>query len=331
MKRNLKIKDVLNLTDGFFATIDNPIWDNIVSSFDLDMELILNEGERYIAPILAHFVDDDDEISQQDLETVAMLVYNKFKDKWSRLILLEQAEYDPLENYSMTERETIDRDVATSGLENVDRSATSDITQTGTGTITDAHTGTDTNVRTGAINGTASNTETRNLATTNDRSETESDDTDTSNTRNNNVNGFGQNASVPESSQTETGSNDRDRSLTVDEDGTETGTVGNSGNTSQTFNNLTDTETRNLTDLTTRNTSDVTDRDDTESIDTTKSGTEEEDVLRTLSRSGNIGTLTNTKMWLEDWNGHIDRKTLEDVILEDALSVITLKIWESEV
>ena len=64
------------------------------------MYLYNHSGEKYVAPIL-DIPADDLTVSYKD--SVIDAVYSMYKNKWTRLWELNNAEYNPLENYSMIE------------------------------------------------------------------------------------------------------------------------------------------------------------------------------------------------------------------------------------
>ena len=101
----------------------------------------------------------------------------------------------------------------------------------------------------------------------------------------------------------------------------DTGTVGNSGSGSKTYNNLTDTETRNL--------SNVIDRDDSETTSGTTSDSATDDTTRELRRRGNIGVTTSQQMLESEINLWGNYNFINKVI-QDTLKVISLQIWEGE-
>lgn len=313
-----KIKELFDIVTGFFQYIENPLWGERFSSLDMDIEMLTNQGERYVSPLVNHFVDEETEkISDEDKSRIANLIYAKYKENWQREYDVLDAEYNPIDNYNMIENETIDRDVANNGKGTTARTYTSDITTKGTGT--------DTNVRTGSEQNSINNTETRNLSTVDDgeNTETYTDAKTGSRTTNHNVNGFGSNTAVPESSDSESASDNLTHTMsgTADNERTEKGTVGNQGTETTTYNQLTDTETRNL--------SDVTDRDDSENVTNTTNDTTEDDTVRQLTRRGNIGVTTSTQM-LQEHANFWGNYNFIDRVIKDTLSMISLRIWEGE-
>ena len=42
-----KIKNVIDITNGFFQHLEETMWADKYSSFDMDVELVTMQGERY--------------------------------------------------------------------------------------------------------------------------------------------------------------------------------------------------------------------------------------------------------------------------------------------
>ena len=83
----------------------------------LDLEYIGNRsGEKTISPIMDRFVEDNVESEQADplvmtsgqRLSLAYIIRMRYADKWTKLWAVQNAEYNPIENYSMTEEETPD-------------------------------------------------------------------------------------------------------------------------------------------------------------------------------------------------------------------------------
>lgn len=116
----------------------------------LDKEYFGNHsGMKETAPIIDFFVshhgaDHDPELYEMERVILAQMLDKKFKNKWTRLYAVEQAQYEPIENYRMYEKETPDltrkhsvsNDYAETDTKTIDRditrteSATEDYTAT---------------------------------------------------------------------------------------------------------------------------------------------------------------------------------------------------------
>lgn len=62
-----------------------------------------HSGDKNISPIIYKFLKSEDENTREKLARIIFTMYN---DKWSRLWALMELEYNPIENYNMTENET---------------------------------------------------------------------------------------------------------------------------------------------------------------------------------------------------------------------------------
>lgn len=130
---------------GFLASMTGAPWvsgDYAASSDDIDRLDVLyvfqHSGDKYVVPLMKMFLDDNGKLTETSLPEAADMALALWKKKWTALWDVANAEYDPIENYNMTESETT--------------------TPSGTETTTDAMTGTDTT----RTQGTAANNETAN-------------------------------------------------------------------------------------------------------------------------------------------------------------------------
>ena len=73
-----------------------------------------NSGDKQIAPLLRKMMKaDGGELTAARKAQLAGLIYSKYISNWSKRWAALQAEYDPLENYSMSETE--DEDTTNTG------------------------------------------------------------------------------------------------------------------------------------------------------------------------------------------------------------------------
>lgn len=78
-------------------------WNNNIDNTILDIEFYGNlYGYKNISPLLEKLCTTDT-LSDVNLTTLATGIYNMYIKKWKALWDLENAEYNPIENYSMTE------------------------------------------------------------------------------------------------------------------------------------------------------------------------------------------------------------------------------------
>lgn len=109
--QNQKIKDVFTATDGIFKylqELDVP-WQELNISDVLDSEYLYNIAfSRFTSPIVRNLAGDNEELTTEDKEQLADIIFSMFSLRWSKLWATMQYEYNPIENYSMTEQMTND-------------------------------------------------------------------------------------------------------------------------------------------------------------------------------------------------------------------------------
>ena len=143
-----------------------------------------HSGDKNISPIVHEFLISEDAETRTKL---AGIIYTMFGDKWSKLWDAFNTEYNPIENYSMTEHEERDDITTREGSD----------TLTMTGTDTDALTGATEN-GVSAFNSsdysdntkneqTTTNTETRNMTDTTTHDTTDTLDGERTLTRSGNI------------------------------------------------------------------------------------------------------------------------------------------------
>lgn len=124
ISKMLKLNDVFPngvLGNGIFSKMDNPIWATTLSSSNLDIILFTDAGEKWISPLLRRFVTDANPvISESDSIYLASLLQDLFLEQWKRKYALLTKEYNPINNYDMTETEqgNGDKDVKVVGNDN---------------------------------------------------------------------------------------------------------------------------------------------------------------------------------------------------------------------
>ena len=99
------------LTSGIFSRIltlypERFEWLDATLASILDKEYFGNHsGDKIISVLLEKFIVDD-EIPTADKNVLAQIVVNLYGDKWDRLYAAITAEYNPINNYDMTQTET---------------------------------------------------------------------------------------------------------------------------------------------------------------------------------------------------------------------------------
>lgn len=103
-----KLRSVFSLTDGVFSRLRTQTgvpWGNdatLASKLDL-MYIFSHSGEKYAAPVIDL---PDEDLTSAYKDSVISAVYAINKANWEKLWEVVTADYDPIENYSMTETHT---------------------------------------------------------------------------------------------------------------------------------------------------------------------------------------------------------------------------------
>lgn len=159
-----KVCDVFSASDGIFKYLQgfSVPWAELNINDMLDSEYIYNCAySRYVSPLVKNIAGDDGELSSEDKTYIAGIIYNMFSTRWSKLWETMLFEYNPIENYSMTEEMTNDETTITYGrvdtLAKVKNTTDTDTTEVQgfdsssykpSEQYTSAHTGTDTDTNT---------------------------------------------------------------------------------------------------------------------------------------------------------------------------------------
>lgn len=332
---------------GIFTALNslNVPWAEDDIALSLDIAYYGNRsGDKRISPLIKKIMEDDT-LTTSEIETLAQTIYNIFNTNWSKQWATLSFEYNPIENYNMTES----GEDSTTDTYGKTHTRTDNLTHRKTGTETTAPNLTDT--RTDNLTHTKTGTDTLTLDTSDLRTDdlthaktgtetvdidsTETTTPDLQNDTTNEVYGLDSSSGVPSGEQhtTSTGTNEVSTDSTntttyntTDTDtGTQTlartGTETNGYNTSDTDTG-TQTTTRTGTDTLTYNTSDA----DTGTQTDTDGGEDLTENEHTLTRSGNIGVTTSQQMiqserdlWI--WN------YFNDVVFPDVDKMLTLKIY----
>ena len=133
--------DVL-IDGGIFkalSLLDVP-WKNDIDDTALDLEYYGNiSGQKFVSPLLCRLLGDNEKLTNENITTLASVLFSMFGRNWSELYETLSYEYDPISNYDMTETET--------------SSGTTSDTLTHTGTQNTTHTGTVGTSDTQTVNG----------------------------------------------------------------------------------------------------------------------------------------------------------------------------------
>ena len=114
-----------SLKNGFFSCMQNPPWDGVYDPQFLDIHFFQMYGQRYAGNLVEWYFDIATALPEQTKrDDIAALILAEFKTAWEHKFELLKLEYNPIENYSMTE----------DGQDTHDDTRTPDITHTMTRT-----------------------------------------------------------------------------------------------------------------------------------------------------------------------------------------------------
>lgn len=107
----MKMREIFpNPSNGIFnyINIENAGLDNKVN---LNIAYHTSNGNKLISPLLENFVNNNS-ITSDNLVIVGNTISEIYKEKWKALYKTTIMSYNPIENYNMTENETINSDIA---------------------------------------------------------------------------------------------------------------------------------------------------------------------------------------------------------------------------
>lgn len=209
-------------TTNLFNYIDYSLTDTTLTTAVLSFLFYSEAAEKYCAPFLEAFIDDDGEISTANFQTIGSYIKAIYQPKWDRLKAVSAMEYDPIHNFSNTTVEDTDD---TKG-----NTRTDNLTRTDNFTRTDNLTRTDDLSNTTELTASNSNTEnsiygfnsdTSVPADVSDTNATNSGESTQTGTVTNTGTQTNNGTSVNTGTQTDAGTYTRDRTVT------QTGNIGN--------------------------------------------------------------------------------------------------------
>lgn len=191
------------------------VTDGDISTTFLDMGYYSRSAHKFTSPIMNDVSEDTPPLNTSERTHIAGMLVTLFNRKWKRIWDLSNVEYNPINNYDMSETENIELGIESESRNNGTVTNVIDDTTRETGTVTNV-TDTDT-TQTGTVSDSGSNSNADNL--------------------------FGFNSSVAVGADTSSGTatNTRTNNLAGTDDTTETKT-----NNLTTDKDITDTETRQL-------------------------------------------------------------------------------------
>lgn len=278
-----RIYDDYETKGGIFSKKIRYPWSATIDC-DTINEMFLNEyGSCLASRYITKLFNENEELTTENRQKLSVMIASRYLLKWEKLWETLHFNYNPISNYDMTESERTETD----NLTNAENSkyTTDRYENTRTYNLSDSVSGQET--QTNNLSEQLSNTNTKNLT---DTQEITVNNTN-SNTANHTENTYAFNSvtAVPESNTTESRSDTINQ--TSEDTMTHTGTDTNTGtktNTGTVSNDIDTTTTKTGTEED-ENERSITETDNTR---TTEDGT----VIRTLTRSGNIGVLTSQQM-----------------------------------
>ncbi len=164
------------LSDGIFLDLQsyNVPWRDENINASLDVIYYSKSGDKYIGNIIKRSLVDD-VLTHPKRDMIAESIFTLFQTKWEKLYKVLFEEYNPIENYRMTETETSNHTIESSGTNTgtVTNAETGTVRTDNTGNVTNANTNTVDNsvygfnssqaVNSDSTEGTENTTETRNL------------------------------------------------------------------------------------------------------------------------------------------------------------------------
>lgn len=133
-----KLSEVLGSTQGIFTRIMSTYivpWaeDTTITGALLDFEYMGNQsGDKNISPAVLKNLTDG-ELSTENFNKLCDIVWMMYNKRWARLWEILTAEFNPLNNYDMSETKYIDHGhvETNSGTDTTNRTGTDTITHTG--------------------------------------------------------------------------------------------------------------------------------------------------------------------------------------------------------
>lgn len=106
----IKLKDVMpDEYTGFLSAMSEAPWAEETNIADVDdVYLLSHSGQKYIAPLMRALLNSDNKLTQSTINKAASYAFAIYGKNWTNLWDVLQAEYNPIENYNMTEERTDD-------------------------------------------------------------------------------------------------------------------------------------------------------------------------------------------------------------------------------
>ena len=71
---------------------------------DIDLDYYFNRsGQKYISPLVNHFLGTSETLSTEAVSKLSDIAISKYSEHWMKIWNTQILEYNPIENYRMTE------------------------------------------------------------------------------------------------------------------------------------------------------------------------------------------------------------------------------------
>lgn len=107
------------LGQGIFTALNdlNVPWKDKNISLLLDTEYYTTFGNRQTSPLVDYLIGDKEQLSTEDTQKLAHIIFNKFSENWNRIDLAFSKEYNPIWNKDGTETTTVENSAKTTTYE----------------------------------------------------------------------------------------------------------------------------------------------------------------------------------------------------------------------
>ena len=165
----------------------------------LDIEYLSRSGNKIVTPLVDSMIElnADKQLTDEQITLLAKIIQAKFGKTWNKLYATTTAEYNPINNYDMTETETTNNKSITDITDSVVGTQTTDTTDTLNKNNTTTTSGSDNTSKFGFNTSTAVPTDLSNAQSTQESNDTATNtnkqsnnsktDTTTNNTMNNDI------------------------------------------------------------------------------------------------------------------------------------------------
>lgn len=139
MIHDKRLGEVLTDSQGIFTqimTAHEVPWaeDDTITGALLDFEYMFNQsGDKIISPAVLKNLNDDNELETTDFNKLCDVAWMMYGKRWARLWEILTAEFNPLNNYDMSETKYFDHGhvETNSGTDTTNRTGTDTVTHTG--------------------------------------------------------------------------------------------------------------------------------------------------------------------------------------------------------